>query len=118
MRSHACLVNITAAQEFVRNEGGMKAVATLVAAGERAVADAAVHTLWLLVRDDKASLRPGGLLGMPGVQLVDALIDIVSAGQKVIRLGRIDPTVLGQTCHAADLHCKILLWLLIRELPT
>ena len=111
------LINVSAAQEFVRNEGGMKAVAALVAAGERAVADAAVHTLWLLVRDAKASLRPGGLLGMPGVQLVDALIDIVSAGQKVTRLGRIGPTVVGQCRHAADLACKVLLWLLRRNVP-
>ena len=93
----------------------MKAVATLVAASERAVADAAVHTLWLLVRDAKASLRPGGLLGMPGVQLVDALIDIVSAGQKVTRLD--GPTVWGQCRHAADLACKMLLCLLRRNVP-
>ena len=115
-RAHT-ITNVNDVQEFVRNEGGMKAIAALVAAGERAVADAAVHTLWLLARDDKASLRPGGLLGMPGVQLVDALIDIVSPGQKVTRLGRIGPTVLGQCRHAADLPCKMLLWLFRRNFP-
>lgn len=86
----------------------MKAVATLVAAGERAVADAAVHTLWLLVRDAKASLRPGGLLGMPGVQLVASLLDIVQHGQQVIGLGRTDPT---------DIACNLLLWLLKHNIP-
>ena len=78
-------------QEFVRNEGGMKPVATLVAVGDRAVADAAVHTLWLLVRDAKASLRPGGPLGLPGVQLVDPLLDLVQQGQQVTSLDGCDP---------------------------
>ena len=49
----------------MRNEGGMKPVATLVAAGERAVADAAVHTLWLLARDAKTSLRRAGSWACP-----------------------------------------------------
>ncbi|KAK9839545.1 hypothetical protein WJX81_008603 [Elliptochloris bilobata] len=71
-----------AVAEFMRNEGGLKPVAALVAGGGRAVADAAVHTLWLLVRDAKASLRPGGPLGVPGTALVDALLDLVQQGQQ------------------------------------
>ena len=90
-RTHSPMT--TTLQEFVRNEGGMKPVATLVAAGERAVADAAVHTLWLLARDAKASLRPGGLLGMPGVQLVDPLLELVQQGQQVTSQRRSEPSL-------------------------
>jgi len=56
-------------------------VAALVAGGG-AVADAAAHTLWLLVRDARAALRPGGPLGLPGTALVDSLLSLVQEGQQ------------------------------------
>jgi hypothetical protein len=42
--------------------------------------DAAARTLWLLVKDNKRLLSPAkGALGVPGTQLIDALLTLVEA---------------------------------------
>lgn len=50
-------------------------------AGDVAARDAAAHTLWQLVKDDRKLLSPQkDALGVAGVKLIDPLVHLIEAG--------------------------------------
>eukprot|EP00775_Hariotina_reticulata_P009367 gene9367-9530_t len=68
------------AAAFLVAEGALPAVATLMTSDDLSTRDAAAHTLWLLVRDNKKLLSPAkDALGLPGTQLVEPLLALVEA---------------------------------------
>lgn len=51
-------------------------------AGDLQTKDAAAHTAWMLVKDDRRLLSPAkDALGVPGIKLVDPLIKVIAAGE-------------------------------------
>ncbi|KAF6259892.1 armadillo-type protein [Scenedesmus sp. NREL 46B-D3] len=65
---------------FLVAEGALPAVTQLLISGDLPSSDSAARTLWLLVKDNKRLLGPAkGALGVPGTQLIDALLTLVEA---------------------------------------
>lgn len=69
-----------AAGAFLCDEGALMPVAQMIISGEPRQRDAGVHTMWHMIKKNKAVLQPGkDMLGVEGSALVQPLADIIQS---------------------------------------